>query len=283
MTYPLDRLALPTLIPLILAAGFFIQFGMLIILFKKMRALRKLVKKLHAERETQAARLSRSWKTAAGLESLGFYSAAVLHNIAGPVSTLNSLVYEVSQQLSNQQRKNIDACLRYISTVIRHSQRDITQEPLPPEDIYIGEIFEEVHDIVHSVAIRQRITLLYECDPTLFLRGDITFFRQMILNVVQNSIEAMAETTRGAIRLVARKKSNAILVTVTDTGPGMPKEQLAKIGTKFFTVKKNRSGLGAAFVKETVERHFHGTCTYSSRLKKGTTVALTLPITPTVY
>lgn len=241
-------------------------------------SLRLLVRKLDAQRQSQAAQISNHWKTEAALQSLGYYASAVLHNIAMPVSTLNSLVFEISHQLSNRQRKDIDACLRYVSAVIRHSRRHITNEPSAPETINVQEAFDEILNIVHSVAVRQGITFVTSCPASLSLNGDPVLLRQMLLNLVQNSLEAMADSTLGKITLQAKRQSDTLTIQIIDTGRGMPAEQLNQVGTRFFTVKQDRTGLGTAFVKETVERYFHGTCQHHSLVGKGTTAVLSFPL-----
>lgn len=241
-------------------------------------ALRLLVRKLDAQRQSQAVQISNHWKTEAALQSLGYYASAVLHNIAMPVSTLNSLVFEISHQLSNQQRKDIDSCLRYVSAVIRHSRRHITNETPASENINVRDAFHETLNIVHNVAVRQGIALVIHCPASLSLKGDPVLLRQMLLNLVQNGLEAMADSTVGKITLQAKRQSDTLRIYVIDTGRGMPAEQLSQVGTRFFTVKQDRTGLGTAFVKETIGRYFQGTCQYQSIVGKGTTATLSFPL-----
>lgn len=77
--------------------------------------------------------------------------------------------------------------------------------------------------------------------------------RQLLLNLVRNGFEAMQPGGTMLIRTYC--DSNKVILSVQDNGPGVPKEVLDKLGTPFFTTKKNGTGLGLAVCYQIVERH----------------------------
>src|SRR4029078_13510476 len=89
------------------------------------------------------------------------------------------------------------------------------------------------------------------------LQGTRGQLREVILNVLQNSIEAMATTTRQrVIRVVsARHDSESISLSLQDTGPGIAPDKLASIFDPFVTTKAKGTGLGLAICKMIIEQH----------------------------
>ena len=110
----------------------------------------------------------------------------------------------------------------------------------------------------------------------------------MFLNLVQNAAQAMGEeggtlTIRTRMSL-AHLLSNAgedsvpaLLVTISDTGPGVAPELLAELATPFFTTRKGGTGLGLAVSRHWVARH-GGTLRIDSTPEEGTSVQVALPL-----
>ena len=82
------------------------------------------------------------------------------------------------------------------------------------------------------------------------------------------------------IELGVKKNKGKYIITIKDNGVGMDKETSKKIGTAFYTTKKNGTGLGVCFSREIVEKH-NGTIEYFSKQGKGTMVKIILPINKT--
>ena len=88
--------------------------------------------------------------------------------------------------------------------------------------------------------------------------GSTAQLREVILNLVQNSIDAMAATTnrpRVISVVTARSGSNSIAISLEDTGPGIDPQKLASIFEPFVTTKEKGRGLGLAICKMIVEQH----------------------------
>jgi len=95
------------------------------------------------------------------------------------------------------------------------------------------------------------------------------------VNLVKNAIQAM---TRGG-RLILRSShaSEGIVVSVADTGGGIPEEKINRIFEPFYTTKKKGSGLGLMIVQRIVREH-GGRIELESRVNKGTTFRIWLPL-----
>jgi two-component system sensor histidine kinase VicK len=113
-----------------------------------------------------------------------------------------------------------------------------------------------------------------------FITGDRERIEQVIINIISNAIKYTPEN--GTISLVAKRRDGKIIISVTDNGIGIPKEDLPRLFERFYRVDKARSrerggtGLGLAIAKEIVDAH-HGTIEVESELDHGTTMTIILP------
>ena len=100
---------------------------------------------------------------------------------------------------------------------------------------------------------------------------------QVLLNLVINAIHAMPEG--GILRLGLRLKGQQITLTVTDTGHGIPREDLEKIFVPFFTTKEvgKGTGLGLTVVQGIIQEH-GGSIEVDSEPGRGSTFTITLPL-----
>ena len=88
--------------------------------------------------------------------------------------------------------------------------------------------------------------------------GDRVQLQQVILNLIMNAIEAMSEVSEGSRELVISTReaeSGGVLVAVSDSGPGLPPENLARIFEAFYTTKASGLGMGLSICRSIVEAH----------------------------
>jgi signal transduction histidine kinase len=96
-------------------------------------------------------------------------------------------------------------------------------------------------------------------------------FRQVIVNLIQNAVEAIPAETKGRVLVTATVNSTrGIRLTISDNGPGIPKETLAQIFEPLFTTKTKGTGLGLAIVHSVLRRH-GAEINVESEMGKGTT------------
>jgi len=116
----------------------------------------------------------------------------------------------------------------------------------------------------------------YEPEMLPFVFGDKNRLRQVFINIVDNAIKYSDKGD--TVSVEAYEQDNEVVITVSDTGIGISKEDLPKIKTKFFKANHTRrgSGIGLAVADEIIARH-DGTLTINSEQGVGTTVMITLP------
>ena len=101
-------------------------------------------------------------------------------------------------------------------------------------------------------------------------------FRQIIHNLISNSLKALVPDREGQIKLMAAAQEKEVLVTVRDNGKGMTEEEVSKALEPFYTKSINGTGLGLSIVSRLVESN-GGTMEIVSKSGVGTDVVLRFP------
>ena len=120
--------------------------------------------------------------------------------------------------------------------------------------------------------IKTKISIL---DDEVYINGDYNRLRQVFLNIIKNSMEALKEDP--IIEIKTKLKNNKIYISVKDNGIGIKKELLDKIKEPFFTTKQKGTGLGIPLSIEIIEGH-SGKIIYESKEGEYTQVTIILPI-----
>ena len=140
-----------------------------------------------------------------------------------------------------------------------------------------------LNDIAKSYSIKAQkdnIYLTVKCPSYLEIKGDRLLFESLIGNLVDNALNACADTTVKRVSISAKTRNDNVVIEIEDTGIGMSKETLENVHKPFFRADKSRSrrrggaGLGAALCKEIADM-YNIDIRYTSQLGNGTTVILT--------
>jgi len=108
------------------------------------------------------------------------------------------------------------------------------------------------------------------------IKIDPALIRQVLLNVIQNGLHFMANMERKELKVTTIQDVNNVVVEISDTGPGIPEENIKKIFEPFFTTKPSGTGLGLAVSNRIIESH-KGRIEVESRLGHGATFKIILP------
>ncbi len=180
--------------------------------------------------------------------------------------------------------KNTKKANKYINIINQEIDRtltllkdfsDVSKINVEKNLMDITMLMEDVKDEV-SLAFTGSIKFNFNIpNSEVLINGDYNRLKQVFINLIKNAKEAIEDS--GMVILEGMISNNNYVINARDNGQGMDKETIKNIGTAFYTTKKNGTGLGVCLSKEIVERH-GGAITYFSKLKKGTTVRVTLPI-----
>ena len=120
------------------------------------------------------------------------------------------------------------------------------------------------------------LTKFKTSDDEVFINGDYNRLKQVLVNIIKNSIESKKEDEKLKLTITTNQEGNNYRITIKDNGIGMDKEELNNIGKAFYTTKVKGTGLGVMLSKEIIELH-DGNLIYSSNKNEGTCVDIILP------
>lgn len=212
----------------------------------------------------------------------------IMNSIA-PISSLaGTLQGELEEKIENNESlspADMEDCMMGISTIEKRSQglisfvsdfRSLAHIPSPKfGSIGISRLFDQLEILLQNQLEAQGITLRKELNPDeLILFGDQHQIEQVLINLLQNAIQALEDSEEKIITLSAFiDEAGKIIIEVSDTGKGIEEEALSKIFIPFFTTKKKGSGIGLSLSKQIMRRH-KGNIQVRSTLGEGTTFKL---------
>ncbi len=173
--------------------------------------------------------------------------------------------------------------LGVINDVLDMSRIEAGRMALHREELALDELFEESIRVVSTQAAAQNIEVISQADHGLRLLADRRAIKQIMLNLLSNAVKFTPPG--GQIRLRARASNGAVVFTVADSGIGIPKDALKKLGRPFeqvsnqFTKSHRGSGLGLAITGSLATLH-GGRMRIRSKVGRGTVVSVRLPIEP---
>ena len=165
-----------------------------------------------------------------------------------------------------------------VDDIIHLSQLD-EGVSLPEEPVNLLDIAENVVDALGGSAEKQHVRLSVTGEPVQ-VNSVGTFLYEMVYNLCGNAIKYNVEN--GSVEISVSSQGAGAVLTVRDTGIGIPPEYQSRVFERFFRVDKSRSkasggtGLGLSIVKHIVQYH-HGTIDLQSEVGKGTVISVTLP------
>ena len=142
------------------------------------------------------------------------------------------------------------------------------------EDTELAKVITEVAILLEALAAKEGVMVNTQLEWEAYVKADRNQFKQALVNIIKNAIEATGEG--GEVSVIQRTIRNESYITITDTGKGMDSEQLARLGTLFYTTKDKGTGLGTSVSIKIIEA-MGGKISYESQLNKGTEVTIVLP------
>lgn len=155
-----------------------------------------------------------------------------------------------------------------------------TQSNIQPEEFDLKEAFEEIVGNYDDIFAREEISLQTHFPNNLTLNGNRQFFRDILQNLLDNSIKAMVDSAQKVIRCSYEAKDEMLEILVSDTGKGIPPESREQVFELYFTTTEAQGGggIGLYIVKTRVEA-LRGTVSVvdSEFGEIGTTIRIIIP------
>ena len=169
---------------------------------------------------------------------------------------------------------------RLVGDLLDLSKLDSDEYQLVKMPLPLAQLIEDATNKYLPFIEEKGLNFQLNLDPDVIINGDAGRIEQILQNVMDN---ALRYTDKGGILIELQRKTGHCVISVQDTGKGIPKEDLSKIKQRFYRVNKARTrsdggtGLGLAIVDKLVVLH-GGSLNITSELGKGTTVEIGLPM-----
>jgi two-component system phosphate regulon sensor histidine kinase PhoR len=217
------------------------------------------------------------------------FVANVSHELRTPLTAIRGYVEALQDDRPEpeESRRFLDIIARQsarmerlVSDLLRLARLDAKQEALDVTLCDVTQLFATVAgDVAQTAEAKgQRVSTTVGNEAGQ-VRGDPGKLHDVLRNLVENAVNYSPEGA--TIQIDARRKAEAIALIVSDSGPGIPPDDLSRVFERFYRVDRSRSrpggtGLGLAIVKHLVELH-RGTVTAENRPEGGARFTVTLP------
>jgi signal transduction histidine kinase len=215
------------------------------------------------------------------LAALGRVTAGVAHEVKNPLNSMrlwlevikgNMPVDPESQQAVKMLDSDIDRLDRAVKTFLNYTR----PVELNLEEIELPQLLEEVVDAARPSITKAQLDLRVNFHPEVPpVRVDRQIMHQALLNLLLNACDFTA--AGGRIELGLRRNGDHAVISVADTGRGIPIENQKKIFHLFFTTRAGGSGIGLPNTFRFVQLH-NGRIEFTSEVGRGTTFRVELPL-----
>src|SRR5436190_9633801 len=240
--------------------------------------------------ELEAARQRHDLAHLARVTTIGELSSSLAHELTHPITAIliNAQAAQRFLDGDDVDLKEVREILNDIATEdqrageVIHRLRSLLKKGEPQKhcDVNPNEVVQDVLKLVRNDLINQDVaadTDLAQNLPSII--GDRVQLQQVLLNLVLNACEAMADcaSSERQLLIVSKLEKNAVQVSVTDRGVGIPEKKLEQVFERFFTTKKEGMGLGLSICRSIIDAH-EGKIWATNNADCGATFYFSLPI-----
>ncbi len=232
------------------------------------------------------------------LVNLGEMAAGIGHELAQPLNTMLLLARNCQKAMSdpvqhtaiiNENLSTIVERINHVSSIIRSLRGFASKEQEKVVPCRANIILLDVLGFMETQLEFAEVKLTLELEEEdLFVNAQAVRLEQVLLNLIQNAIQAMADTARPQLTIRMERKTRIdprsleqrlwVVISINDNGCGISPELEEKIFTPFFTTREVGGGMGLGLsIVERIVRGYGGFITMNTVLRKGTTFSVWLP------
>ena len=222
-------------------------------------------------------------------ESQSKFVSDASHELRTPISVIQGYINlldrwgkndkEILQEAIDTIKNETSSMTNLIEKLLFLARTDNGTLKLEKENFQINELIDEV--IKESIVIAPDHSIFNEKNDAVMICADFRLIKQVLRAIVDNSIKYTP--VKGEIRIISSVELENIIITIEDTGIGIPEEEIPNLFNRFYRVDEARSkqtggnGLGLAIVKQIIDIH-SGSISIESKPEKGTKVIIKLPL-----
>jgi signal transduction histidine kinase len=200
------------------------------------------------------------------LAALGEMAAGIAHEVRNPLASIRLYARMLGDDLADRPAERatvvkIDSAAKGLSAIVDDLLMFAREFKPRAEFVSAGDLIESAVSACREELVPgfDAVEIRFDVDPEANVSADRALACRALVNVVRNAVEAMVEAGSPTRRLTLRASvdgdSQDVAIDVTDTGPGVPPEVVARMFNPFFTTRAHGTGLGLAIVHRIVEAH----------------------------
>jgi signal transduction histidine kinase len=265
--------------------GVMLLLGLILFWFwnKRLKKEKARIQALLDERERMVGSLLKANKTAA----TGALSASIAHELNQPLGASNLNIQFLKMKLENgvlnpelgkEILDSLEQDNKRAGTIVKSLRSIFTEGESNTQEVQLGDLISSVLDIVKPELKSKNIQIQLRVDDDLVIMAKPSEIEQVILNLLNNAIQALAKsgTLKSRIAIEATKVGQAVRLSVSDNGPGVPVEFKPHLFELLSTTKQTGMGLGLWLCKHIVTR-YSGSIHYEDAVGGGAKFVMELP------
>ncbi|MFS0636190.1 ATP-binding protein [Mesobacillus foraminis] len=213
------------------------------------------------------------------LSIVGELAAGVAHEIRNPLTTIKGFVQLYKwEKGSDEYNELLLSELGRIETITSELLSLGKPQAVKLSRANVMELIEYATELLSPQANMYDIEFIFSptVEQDLFITCEVNQIKQVILNLLKNAIESMADG--GEIHLsLETAEEGMCMISIRDHGCGIPENLLPRLGEPFYSLKEKGTGLGLMICHKIIKQH-HGSITYQSKLNEGTLIKVRLPL-----
>lgn len=214
------------------------------------------------------------------LYAIGEFSAGIAHEIKNPLTPIMMLMRRVKEEKESLTDKDVEIIeeeLNRIDKIVTEFLAFARPDKVEKTKMNINEVISEVITLTKPKMDRSGIFIIEKYLPAIpDITGNSDALKQVFLNIMLNAVQAM-DGKGGDLTVETSTGDGKVMVIISDTGIGIPEENLKKVYDPFFTTKKEGTGMGLALTHNIVSDH-SGRIDIDSMPGKGTKVKVEFPV-----
>ncbi|WP_227937967.1 sensor histidine kinase [Alkalihalobacillus deserti] len=230
------------------------------------------------EQLKERVRMQEEMQRAVKMNAISELAASIAHEVRNPLTVVKGFLQLMEKDEVGKKKEYFSIALtemKRAEEIINDYLNFAKPEIVSPKMIEVNQIINEIINILTPYSLKENVELTIENTKQLYIYVDRNQFKQVLINLIKNAIEATPK--KGKVHVNVRLVHFFVEITITDTGSGMSEEQLAKIGTLFYSTKEQGTGLGT-MISFRIIKDMGGSLRFESKLNQGTEVTVILPL-----
>ncbi|PLS05392.1 two-component sensor histidine kinase [Neobacillus cucumis] len=215
------------------------------------------------------------------LNVLSDLSASVSHEIRNPLTVTNGFLQllKKSQTITTEEKSFIEYALLELNRAENIVSDFLAFAKPQSENMILYNLKDEmeyVKNIITPYANMHQVDVQHSFKNTLIFKYDKNQIQQCLINLYKNAIEAMRDKG-GVLSIDVSEQKKSIVIKIQDNGVGMTREDVLRLGSPYYSTKKEGTGLGMLMVYSTINK-VNGKIHVESEVGVGTTFTISIPV-----